>query len=82
MFRAVRTHNKLTGNRDYVRASEKVETDSAGLNCKDRAAEKVEDAECTGHSLTMLERIAAVCGIGLKLHAEKKPYFDREVALV
>lgn len=42
----------------------------------------MEDAECTGHSLTMLERIAAVCGIGLKLHAEKKPYFDREVALV
>jgi hypothetical protein len=34
-----------------------------------------------GHSLTMLERIAAVCGIGLKLHAEKKPNFDREVAL-
>ncbi len=42
----------------------------------------MEDAEYTGHSLTMLERIAAVCGIGLKLHAEKKPYFDREVALV
>ena len=38
--------------------------------------------EYAGHSLTMLERIAAVCGIALKLHAEKKPNFDREVALV
>jgi hypothetical protein len=35
-----------------------------------------------GHSLTMLERIAAVCGVALKLHAEEKPNFDREVALV
>ena len=43
---------------------------------------RLEDAEYTGHSLTMLERIAAVCGIALKLHAEKKPNFDREVALV
>lgn len=30
----------------------------------------------------MLERIAAACGVTLKLHAEKKPNFDREVALV
>jgi hypothetical protein len=30
----------------------------------------------------MLERIAMVCGVALKLHAEKKPHFDREVALV
>jgi len=30
----------------------------------------------------MLERSAAVSGIALKLHAEKKPNFDREVALV
>src|SRR5450631_1183898 len=43
---------------------------------------RLEDAEYTGHSLTMLERIATVCGIALKLHAEKKPNFDREVALV
>jgi ribosome-binding protein aMBF1 (putative translation factor) len=43
---------------------------------------RLEDAEYTGHSLTMLERIAVVCGIGLKLRAEKKPNFDREVALV
>ncbi len=42
---------------------------------------RLEDAEYTGHSLTMLERIAAACGVALKLHAEKKPHFDREVAL-
>jgi hypothetical protein len=29
----------------------------------------------------MLERIAASCGVALKLHAEKKPHFAREVAL-
>jgi hypothetical protein len=29
----------------------------------------------------MLERIAAACGVSLKLRAEKKPNFDREVAL-
>ena len=43
---------------------------------------RLEDAEYTGHSLTMLEHIAAVCGAALKLHAEQKPHFDREVALV
>jgi ribosome-binding protein aMBF1 (putative translation factor) len=43
---------------------------------------RLEDAEYTGHSLTMLERIAAACGVALKLRAEKKPDFDREVALV
>jgi len=43
---------------------------------------RLENAEYAGHSLTMLERIATVCGMGLKLHAEKKPHFDREVALV
>ncbi len=43
---------------------------------------RLEDAEYTGHSLTMLERIASACGVALKLHAEKKPNFDREVALV
>jgi ribosome-binding protein aMBF1 (putative translation factor) len=46
------------------------------------AIARLEDAEYTGHSLTMLERIAFACGVALKLHAEKKPYFDREVALV
>jgi hypothetical protein len=30
----------------------------------------------------ILERIAAVCGVALKLYGEKKPSFDREVALV
>src|SRR5713101_1770523 len=43
---------------------------------------RLEDAEYAGHSLTMLERIATACGVGLRLHAEKKPNFDREVALV
>jgi ribosome-binding protein aMBF1 (putative translation factor) len=43
---------------------------------------RLEDAEYAGHSLAMLERIASVCGVALKLHAEKKPHFDREVALV
>ena len=43
---------------------------------------RLEDAEYRGHSLSMLERIAAACGVNLKLHAEKKPHFDREVALV
>jgi ribosome-binding protein aMBF1 (putative translation factor) len=42
---------------------------------------RLEDAEYTGHSLSMLERIASACGVALKLRAEKKPNFDREVAL-
>jgi ribosome-binding protein aMBF1 (putative translation factor) len=43
---------------------------------------RLEDAEYTGHSLPMLERIAVACGVGLTLYAEKKPDFEREVALV
>ena len=43
---------------------------------------RLEDAEYAGHSLTMLERIATACSVTLKIHAEKKPNFDREVALV
>jgi len=43
---------------------------------------RLEDAEYGGHSLTMLERVAAACGVALKLRAEKKPDFDREVELV
>ena len=42
---------------------------------------RLEDAEYSGHSLTMLERVATACGVALKLRAEKKPNFDREVAL-
>ena len=42
---------------------------------------RLEDAEYAGHSLTMLERIATACGVALKLYAEKKPNFEREVAL-
>lgn len=41
-----------------------------------------EDAEDADHSLTMLERIATVCGVALKIRAEKEPNFAREVALV
>jgi ribosome-binding protein aMBF1 (putative translation factor) len=43
---------------------------------------RLEDAEYSRHSLTMLERIATACGVALRLHAEKKPNFEREVALV
>ena len=43
---------------------------------------RLEDAEYTGHSLATLQRIALACGVALRLHAEKKPHFDREVALV
>lgn len=43
---------------------------------------RLEDTEYGGHSLTILERIATACGVALKLHAEKKPNFDREVELV
>ena len=43
---------------------------------------RLEDAEYAGQSLAMLERIAAACGVALKLRAQKKPHFDREVALV
>jgi hypothetical protein len=43
---------------------------------------RLEDAEYAGRSLTMLERIATACGVALKLPAEKKPNFDRELALV
>jgi ribosome-binding protein aMBF1 (putative translation factor) len=43
---------------------------------------RLEDAEYPGHSLAMLERVAAACGVALKLRAEKKPDFAREVALV
>ncbi len=43
---------------------------------------RLEDAEYAGRSLSMLERIATACGVALKLHAERKPNFEREVALV
>jgi len=46
------------------------------------AIARLEGAEYAGHSLTMLERIAMACGVALKLHAEKKPHFDRKVALL
>ena len=43
---------------------------------------RLEDAEYAGHSLPILERIAAACGVNLMLRAQKRPNFDREVALV
>lgn len=43
---------------------------------------RLEDAEYTGHSIKMLGRIAAACGVSLRLHAEKKPALDRELVLV
>jgi hypothetical protein len=43
---------------------------------------RLEDVEYTGRSLMMLERIARACGVALKPHGEKKPDFNREVALV
>ena len=46
------------------------------------AIARLEDAEYREHSLPTLERIAAACAISLKLRAEKKPHFEREVALV
>jgi ribosome-binding protein aMBF1 (putative translation factor) len=52
------------------------------IGTKQSVIARLEDAEYTGRSLSMLERIAAGCGVTLKLHAEKKPHFDREVALV
>ena len=42
---------------------------------------RLEDAEYTGHSLTMLERIARLRRCA-KSSARKKPNFNREVALV
>jgi len=36
---------------------------------------RLEDAEYTGHSLTMLERIAASCGMALKLPCGEKTQF-------
>ena len=43
---------------------------------------RLEDAEYTGHSLKMLERLAAACDVHLTLHAERKPDFNREIVLV
>ncbi len=52
------------------------------IGTKQSVIARLEGAEYAGHSLTMLERIAAACGVTLKLHAEKKPDLNREVALV
>jgi ribosome-binding protein aMBF1 (putative translation factor) len=51
------------------------------VGTKQSVIARLENAEYTGQSLAMLERIASACGVKLRLHAEKKPHFDREVAL-
>ena len=43
---------------------------------------RLEDAEYSGQSLKMLERIAEACRVHLKLRAERKPDLNREVVLV
>ena len=43
---------------------------------------RLEDAEYTAHSLKTIEKIAAACGVTLKLHAQKKPKLELEVSLV
>ena len=43
---------------------------------------RLENAEYEGHSLRMLGKIAAACGVTLKLRAQKKPGLELEVALV
>ncbi|MSO20777.1 MAG: XRE family transcriptional regulator [Acidobacteria bacterium] len=52
------------------------------IGSKQSVIARLEDAEYTGHSLAMLEKIAAACDIRLRLHAERKPGFDRVIALV
>jgi ribosome-binding protein aMBF1 (putative translation factor) len=42
---------------------------------------RLEDAEYSGHSLSMLKRVAVVCGVALTIHAQKRPDFEREVAI-
>jgi len=43
---------------------------------------RLEDAKYTAHSLQTIEKIAAACGVALKLHAQKKRDLDLEVSLV
>lgn len=45
------------------------------------AIARLEDAEYTAHSLQTIEKIAAACGVELKLHAQKKPKLELEVSL-
>ncbi len=46
------------------------------------AIARIEDAEYTGHSLKLLERIATACGVTLELRARRRPKLDVEVSLV
>lgn len=65
--------------------------EAAGLSQKELAERagttqsaiaRLEDAEYTGHSLKMLEKIAAACKVSLKIRAQRKPALDRELVLV
>ncbi len=65
--------------------------EAAGLSQKELAERvgttqsviaRLEDASYTSQSLRMLVRIAAACGIGLRLQAVRAGGFNREVVLV
>ena len=65
--------------------------EAAGLSQKELAARagttqsaiaRLEDAEYAGHSLKMLEKLAAACEVSLKIRAQRKPALDRELILV
>lgn len=46
------------------------------------AIARIEDAEYTGHSLKLLEKIASACGVTLELRAHRKSKLNLEVRLV
>jgi transcriptional regulator with XRE-family HTH domain len=46
------------------------------------AIARLENAEYTSHSLKTIEKIAAACGVTLKLQAQKAPKLKLEVSLV
>jgi len=52
------------------------------LGTTQSAIARLEDAEYTAHSLETIEKIAAACGVALKLQAQKKPGLAFEVYLV
>lgn len=43
---------------------------------------RLEDADYTGHSLKIIEKIAAACGVELKLRARKGPKLKLDIPLV
>jgi ribosome-binding protein aMBF1 (putative translation factor) len=46
------------------------------------AIARIEDAEYTGHSLKLIEKIAAACDVALELRAHRKSNIDLAVSLV